>query len=1171
MALQTGFSLDEKYHRTTGTIYLTGVQAVVRLVVDQVRADRARGLRTAGIVSGYPGSPLAGLDTEFARRSSLLREWDIVQIPGLNEDLAATAIFGSQLAQEVPGQRFDGVIGLWFGKAPGVDRSGDAFRHGNFKGIGRNGGIIAVAGDDPRPNSSTVPSDSTIAFYDHLMPTIVPADVQEVLDLGLHAYELSRTAGLAVGFPVITAVSDMSGTATVAPDRIVPVPVQVELDGEPFVPRLHVNESSTRFTDEERYVHGGRLELALAYARANQLNPVRGSSSSGSVGIVASGKTFLDVLQAMRRLGLDAEHPERHGLRLLKLGMTWPFDVEGARQFARGLDEIIVVENKRPRIETFLRDALYPLADRPVIVGKRDEQGGVLLPINNDVTPEHIARAITSRLSRRGGFADLADRLKASEVKPPARLAIAPTPARTPYFCSGCPHSRSLEVPEGSIVGAGIGCHIMATFMDREKFGDVVGYTHMGAEGAQWVGMAPFTETKHIFQNLGDGTFAHSGTLAIRFAIAAGATMTYKILHNGAVAMTGGQEVPGGFSVAGMVRLLQAEGVKKIVVTTEDLSRYKGVQLGSGVDVRHRDELVAVQEELSRIEGVTIMIHDQQCAAEARRRRKRDKQSQPQKAVWINERVCEGCGDCGDASNCLSVQPVETELGRKTQIHQSSCNADYSCLLGDCPSFMTVKRRQPTAALPQRVRSAPPDHPIPEPVPVVPAEDFSVLMSGVGGTGVVTVNQILGTAAVLDGRHVRTMDNMGGSQKAGPVVSHLRVATEPIERPAEIGNGEADGLLIFDLLVGADEKNLARARRGRTTAVISTAKVPTGRMITDPSQRFPDVDPMVRLVERAVRPDTKVVLDAVRIAEQLLHTHMAGNMVGVGAAYQAGLLPIPEKFILEAIRLNGTAVDLNIDAFRWGRLSVAHPDMVSAAIDSATRGVTRATSIVSIAPTEPSWCADDDLRALIARRADDLVSYQNARYANEYLCRVQRIAEAEQRADSNSTVVTRSVAEGLYKLMAYKDEYEVARLCLDASDAARRDEEFGAGAKAYWHLHPPVLRSLGMKRKLKLGPWFKPAFVGLRAMRRVRHTKLDLFGYSKVRRVERELARQYAEVVDGLATRLTAENLDAAAALAALPDMVRGYEHIKLNNVATYEVELERHAAPLDLRISRIC
>ncbi|MEY2421932.1 MAG: indolepyruvate ferredoxin oxidoreductase [Acidimicrobiaceae bacterium] len=1143
------FSLDEKYLRETGTIYLTGIQALVRLLLDQVRIDRSRGVRTAGIVSGYPGSPVAGLDMELERRKQLLREWDIVHIPGLNEDLAATAVFGSQLAQEVPGARFDGVVGMWFGKAPGVDRSGDAFRHGNFKGIGRNGGIIAVAGDDPRPNSSMLPSDSSVAFFDFLMPIIAPSDAQDVLDLGLHAYQLSRTSGLAVGFKVVTAVADMSQTIEVSPERVVPQISHVQFNGEKFEPRLHVNEGGARFLDEERYIHGARLEAALSYARANNLNRVHGASSGRSVGIISSGKTYLDTLQAMRRLGLDPDEPQRHGIRLLKLGMVWPTDVEGMRRFAEGLDEIIVVEEKRPFVELFLRDALYALADRPVVVGKSDGDGLPLLPINGELTPELIAQALALRLAERPGFEDLPQRAAQFARKVPARIELIPS--RTAYFCSGCPHNRSLAVPDGSVVGAGIGCSIMETFMGREAFGDIIGYTHMGAEGAQWVGAAPFTDTSHMFQNVGDGTFSHSATLAVRFAIASGVTMTYKILHNSAVAMTGGQPVTGGFSVAGMVRLLEAEGVKTIVVTTEDLGRYKGIDLGPNTKVRHRDDLLEVEEGLAALPGVTVLINDQQCAAETRRLRKRGKVATPTQAVWINERVCEGCGDCGDKSNCLSVQPTDTEFGRKTKIHQSSCNLDYSCLLGDCPSFMTVEREIPKKAS-RTARVAPPQLDIDDPVPAVPVDDFSILMSGIGGTGVVTVNQILGTAAVLDGRSVRTMDSMGGSQKAGPVVSHLRVAAQDLERPAEIAAGEADALLIFDLLVGTDVKNMARAAPDRTVAVVSTTKVPTGRMVTDPSVEFPATEGLMKLVERGTRPDGRFVFDAERIAERLLQTHMAANMVVVGAAFQVGAIPLPEKCILEAIRLNGTAVELNVDAFRWGRLAIAQPSALAEAMRDKTAGTSVAAVDISSPDPLIEW-ADGELMRLLARRVPDLELYQNHKYALSYVAFVRRVAEAEAGLGLGSTALAESVAVALYKLMAYKDEYEVARLCLDDAEKAKLESEFGATARVYWHLHPPILRSLGMQRKLKLGPWFVPAFRSLKAMRRVRGTALDPFGYARIRRTERALVTQYRRAVETALSRLSPSTIEAATRMAQLPDLVRGYEHIKIANVEKYE------------------
>ena len=846
-----------------------------------------------------------------------------------------------------------------------------------------------------------------------------------------------------------------------------------------------------------------------------------------------------------RELGLDEAALRRYGIRILKIGMLFPMESRVVREFARGLQEVLVVEEKRSFLEMFCKDILYGLTDRPQVVGKLDEEDRPLIAPVGELDSDLIARAIAKRLARRIRIDSVEARIQhLDELK---RRPKAFTLARSAFFCSGCPHNRSTVVPEGSVAAAGIGCHGMAMGMDR----GIIGVTHMGAEGAQWVGVAPFTETPHLFQNIGDGTLFHSGSLAINYAIAAGVNITYKILYNAAVAMTGGQEAAGALPIPALTRRLEADGVKRIIITTDHPENYKGVSIASNCEVWHRDRILEAQSVLATIPGVTVLLHDQQCAAEKRRLRKRGRQADPQTRVYINEAVCEGCGDCGRKSNCLSVQPVQTEFGRKTQIHQSSCNKDYSCLLGDCPSFLTVEPGGETAARQRRL--TPLDALLPEPVLRVPRDSFALHMMGIGGTGVVTVNQILGTAAMLDGRHVRGLDQTGLSQKGGPVVSDLRIDSRPIEISNKVSAGGADLYLGFDLLVSTDPVNLDKAESGRTIAVVSTSKIPTGRMVVDTTVEFPELGGTLMSIDRVSRKDANVYLDAQAMAEGLFNDHMATNFIMVGAAYQAGALPISADSLEQAIRLNGVSVDMNLLAFRWGRMAVIDARRVEAAVQTATGKVEtpRVLSAEALALVNATG-AQGELRRLLEIRVPELIAYQNAAYARQYTEFVTRVAREEAQKTPGRTGLSEAVARHLFKLMAYKDEYEVARLHLSAALAVELRTRFGPSARYYWHLHPPLLRALGLKKKIRLGSWFTGAFSMLAALKGLRGTALDVFGYAEVRREERALIGEYRALVERALAALSPERHDTAVALAELPDMIRGYESVKLDNVKQF-------------------
>ncbi|WP_188609502.1 indolepyruvate ferredoxin oxidoreductase family protein [Chelatococcus reniformis] len=1166
------FSLQDRYTRESGAIYLNGIQALVRILLDQRRADVRAGLNTGGFVCGYPGSPVGGVDDEMEKNAAILTEHHVVHRRGLNEELAATAVFGTQALHGVPKARYDGVYGLWFGKAPGVDRSIDAFRHANFRGVGKNGGVLAVAGDDPHARSTIFPSDSNGVFSSLYMPTLCPGNVQDVIDFGLHGYALSRAAGLWVGFKLVTDVADSAGTALIDPARIAPVIPEVLFDGQPLVPRLRVNEAGGLLIEAERRIVYGQHEIARQYARLNGLNRITFEPKRPRIGLMTVGKTYYDLRQALRDLGFDDAMLEAAGVRILKMGMIYPVEPQIIRDFARGLEEIVVIEDKRPTLETAVKELLYDSPDRPRVVGRADETGAPLLTAHGELSADLIARALAKRLrgavpspARLDERIDLLDRNR--------NTAGPPAAARTPYFCSGCPHNRSLRVPEGSVVGAGIGCHIMTLWMGP-VFGDVVGFTQMGGEGAQWVGLAPFSDTGHFFQNLGDGTFAHSGSLAVRFAVSAGINVTYKLLYNSTIAMTGGQDVPGSMTVPDMVRMLTAEGVRRIVITTDEPEKYAGVDV-AGAAVRHRDDLVEAERELAATPGVTVLINDQQCAAEKRRKRKRGALAYKRQSVMINERVCEGCGDCGAKSNCLSVQPVATEFGRKTQIHQSSCNQDFSCLLGDCPSFMTVETTA-SKAEPRKIVAAalPEDLVLPDPRPLVPADGFSAGLVGIGGTGVVTVNQILGTAANIAGLHAQTYDHTGSSQKAGPVISHLKVSRGPIDGAPTVSSGSADLYLVFDPLGAVNPNNIVMASPQRTVAVVSTTRVPTGEMVSNPGKAYPSMSRLTDRINAASRPDHNIFFDAQDLAERLLGDHMACNLLLVGAAYQRGALPIPAEAIEQAIRLNATAVPMNLAAFRWGRLSVADPARVAAAArrEAASAGAApaeKARAVVSLAAARivDGVGADGELKRLLGVRVPELIAFQSEAYARDYAAVVREALAAEARAGGGRRGLSESVARNLYKLMAYKDEYEVARLMLAEEAQARLTNAFGSEARVSWHLHPTFLRALGVKKKVKLGPWFKPAFRLLKAMKSLRGTPLDLLGRTQVRRVERALIGHYRALLAATFAKLDSATYDLAVELAEIPDLVRGYEHVKLGNVARYKAAAERLAGLLGLNV----
>ncbi len=1147
MSDRSSFSLDAKYTQTEGVVLLSGVQALVRLPLDQLRADRRRGLRTAGLISGYRGSPLAGLDLLFQRSQKLLDAHDLRFIPGVNEDLGATMIFGSQIANLFPQPVYDGVIGMWYGKAPGVDRSGDIFKHANFAGSGRNGGVLAVAGDDPLSKSSTLPSASETALYDALMPVVVPGNIQDLLDYGRLGFELSRFSGLWVGLKMVTTLADQFGTAFVGEDRLPIVIPDLTFNGRPWRPtQTHTLGSPTSLALEQE-IHEGRLVAALAFARANQLNRITVQAPGARIGLIAAGKPYDELRQALSGLGLDDAALERYGIRILKLGMIFPLEPQIVQEFAHGLEEIIVVEEKRAFVELFVRDALYQLPERPRVIGKRDEHDRPFIPVHGELDAAILTPLLAGRLARIVSgerFTQRLAQLRLQRDLPVLSLSTGAGLARTPYFCSGCPHNRSTVVPEGSMAGGGIGCHGLVHGMGRST----IGLGHMGGEGAQWVGIAPFSATSHMFQNLGDGTFFHSGSLAVRQAVAAGSNITFKLLYNSAVGMTGGQEVDGSMSVPALTRALEAEGVRRIIITTDNLKRYPSdTRWAPGVEIWHRDRLDEAQLVLRDTPGVTVLLHDQMCAAELRRLRKRGRAAEPATRVVINQAICEGCGDCGVKSNCLSVQPVETEFGRKTQIHQSSCNKDYSCLLGDCPSFVIVDPGNVKQAPKRKLRRV--DEPLPEPMLRVGA-DCNIFMTGIGGTGVVTVNQLLGTAALLDGRFVDGLDQTGLSQKGGAVVSHLKLSTAPVVGSNRIAPGEADCLLAFDILTATAPPQIVRANPERTVAVVSTSQVPTGAMVASTATHFPQLDGLKSMINDRTRAGENLFFDAIALAEEAFGDHLAANMIIVGAAFQQGLIPISVAAIEQAIVLNGVGIEMNTHAFRLGRQLVAQPAGGTAMAAPATQPPPAEITPEAQALVDSVGAPmGSELRRLLLIRVPELIAYQNSAYACRYTEFVARIYRAEQAAIPGASTISEAVARYLFKLMAYKDEYEVARLALSERFQRELSEQFGADARVTYQLHPPFLRALGWKQKIGLGRWFNSAFQLLRRMRGLRGTPFDPFGYAEVRRVERALIGEYCALIEQAIATLTPARQAQLLELAQLPDQIRGYEEIKLTSV----------------------
>ena len=1129
--MQSAPTLDDKYSREAGRVFLSGTQALVRLPLMQRARDAAAGLNTAGYISGYRGSPLGGYDLQLQAAQGRLEAAQIKFQPGVNEDLAATAIWGTQQVPLLPGAKVDGVFAIWYGKGPGVDRSGDPIKHANRMGTSPHGGVLVAFGDDHPGKSSTISHQSEQALAASGVPVLYPASVQEYLDLGLHAIALSRCAGVWVGLKCVNETVEATATVAVDPDRIkIVLPQDVELP-----PRgVHARLAFDPMGDEVRLTRF-KLPLAQAYVRANGLDRVThgAAEARGGLGIVAAGKSWLDVAAALAALGLDSARARAVGVGVYKPALIWPLEPQRLAAFARGRDELLIIEEKAPFVEPQAAHTLFnlPAGERPRLTGKRDVAGNPLVAADVVLEPVEIARIIGARL-RELGRLDAA--LEARLALLDARVATAAARsaqggARTPYFCSGCPHNTSTKVPEGSIALAGIGCHTMALYMDRSTLPP----TQMGGEGMTWAGIAPFTAQAHAFQNLGDGTYFHSGLLAVRAAVASGVNLTYKILYNDAVAMTGGQAVEGGLSVAEITRQLRAERVQRIAVVSDDIAKYgRSPGFAVGVTVHDRAELDAVQRELRAVAGVSAIVYDQVCAAEKRRRRKRGRMPDPSRRVLINPLVCEGCGDCSTQANCVSIQPLETEFGRKRTIDQSSCNKDYSCVNGFCPSFVTVegaKVRRRAVRDPDAAQLAA----LPAPPAVSAPQVVNILVTGIGGTGVVTIGAVLGMAAHLEGKSASVFDMTGLAQKGGAVLSHVKISERADEVTApRVGLAEADIVLGCDLVVTAGGDAVRAIDPGRTQVVVNTHLVPTAAFQLRPDLDFHAPEMLAEL--DSIAGATRVArVDATGAALELLGDTLGANMFIVGFALQRGWLPLALDSIERAIELNGAAVEFNRRALLLGRLAAANATSRGAAPDDG-----RAAG--------PAGAARE---AAIATRERFLAEYQDAAYAARYRELVTAVAAAEGRVAPGRTGLADAAMRYYFKLLAYKDEYEVARLHALAAFQAEITGLFDGPYRLRFHLAPPGLARGRAPRKREFGGWMLHVFRVLARLRFLRGTAFDPFGRTAERKLERRLIVDYEQLLAELCRDLTPTRHALAVEIASLPEHIRGFGHVKLRHL----------------------
>lgn len=1121
-------TLDDRLTVEEGWVYMTGMQALVRLPVQQRIRDIAQGLNTAGFISGYRGSPLGRYDMELWNTQATLENYNIVFKAGVNEDLAATAAWGSQYVGTFPGATVDGVFSIWYGKAPGMDRSMDALRHANMAGTSPLGGSLLLVGDDHGAKSSTLTCYSDFNFVSAGIPLLAPSNAQEVLDYGLQGIALSRHSGVLCGIKLVTDVIEGGGSIYVGPDS----PEIVTPDAKAG---LHI-QTFTPFVQQEEVLYEHRIDEALTYARQNRLNMITHNAPGATLGIVAAGKAYQDLSQALRALGVSDADLGSIGLKVLKVGMVWPLDDQIVREFARGLDTILVVEEKRPLLEDQIRSILYGQPDAPNIVGKffdgqtyATTRGEQAFPNSGEINPSTIVKV----LSKTALNVDPNCGVSLPNF-PDQPVAGSVSPIRSPSFCAGCPHGRSTQVVEGSRALAGIGCHSMAMFIDPTTTNTI---SHMGGEGAMWIGQQPFTDEKHVFANMGDGTYYHSGFMAIRAAVAANLPITYKLLVNGFVSMTGGQPIEGELSIEQIIGELYAEGVRKITLVSDEPEKYDSQKFPGTVAVYPRTQLEVVQKDLREFANVSVLIYEQPCATERRRLRKRGKWEDPDKRVFINPSVCEGCGDCGTVSNCMAIEPLETEFGRKRQINQSSCNKDFSCIEGFCPSLVTIE-----GATPKKSATGPRLPSFPEvPEPTLPSIDnsWSVLVAGIGGTGVVTIGQTLAVAAHADGLYSSNLDVTGLAQKYGAVLSHIKIANDPLQlNSTRIATGEADALIGADIIVSAGDEVLATLVPGKSHGVVSTHLIPTAEFARNPDWNI-DERLLIQRLDQALEGKL-LKLDSILLAEHVLGDAVYANTLLLGTAWQLGAIPVSREALMHALELNGVAVEMNVLAFALGRYAAHDPE----------------GSLALIQGTAMDNEAVPDLDSQIARRVEFLTQYQNAALAARYRALVQQVRDKEMELSSDLPV-THEIARYYFKVLAHKDEWEVARLYADPAFTETLAQTFDGELKLTFHVGgwPFGQKVPDSKKVIKraVGGWMMSAFRLMASLRGLRGSWLDPFRNSPDAQTARALVTQYENDVAKILDSLNASNLEAAARLAAIPDQIRGYGHVREEHAARAE------------------
>ncbi|MGI9287795.1 MAG: indolepyruvate ferredoxin oxidoreductase family protein [Pseudomonadales bacterium] len=1128
------YQLKDRYRRDQGRVFLTGTQTLVRLPLVQRELDRRNGLNTAGYITGYRGSPLGSYDLELWKAREFLEAECVEFLPAINEDLAATAVIGTQQVEGDPDKEVDGVFSIWYGKGPGVDRAGDAMKHGNAYGSSPTGGVLVVAGDDHGCVSSSMSHQSDVAFMSWFMPTLNPASVAEYIDFGLYGFALSRFSGTWVGFKAISETVESAASVELNSLPAFRVPENFEAPES----GLHYRWPDFPGPQVEARMLG-KLDAVRAFARANPIDRRIYDIADARMGIITTGKGHLDLMEALDLLGVDEHRARTIGIDIYKIGMVWPIETEGARAFLRGKEEVLVVEEKRGIIESELKEFLYDYpGDKPRrMVGKYDESGHALVPWVGELSPTLLAPLVAARITHE--FPDVSFEQELIRLQ---NTGVTVTEfegvKRLPYFCSGCPYNTSTKVPEGSKALAGIGCHFMASWMDR----DTESLIQMGGEGVNWVGKSRFIGNKHIFQNLGEGTYFHSGYMAIRQAQAAATNITYKILFNDAVAMTGGQPVDGTISVPAIANQVRAEGVSRIAVVSDEPEKYRDKsQFPAATTFHHRDDMDALQREFRDVKGVSVLIYDQTCAAEKRRLRKRNAYPDPAKRVFINELVCEGCGDCSEQSNCLSIYPVDTEFGRKRKIDQSSCNKDYSCVKGFCPSFVTVvggELRRPDALT---LDSDFDEHvaQLPEPQIKPLEKTYDLLVGGVGGTGVVTVGALITMAAHLEGKGASVLDFTGFAQKGGSVLSYVRLGQSPaVLNQVRIDHGMADTVIACDIVVGTDPRAIKVLRHGHTQVIVNAAEIPSGDFVLDRNADMA-TEQRIALLQQAVGVDRVETIAANTIAENLMGHSVYSNVFLLGNAWQKGLVPLSLAALLRAIELNGVAVEQNKQAFDWGRLAAGKLDYVILH-----------SGLQQTADAPPNI----DIEHLVARRCAFLTEYQDAAYAKRYESFVHRVSEAESQLGIDDKPLTTAVAKYLFKLMAYKDEYEVARLYTEGTFTNKLQETFSGDYRLTFNMAPPLLARkkdhLGRPKKITLGPWMLPLFKLLAKGKVIRGKRFDPFGQSQERKTERGLIAAYERTLGEILPSLNQQNHAIAVTIAGVPDQVRGYGPVKDESIA---------------------